>query len=233
MYSAECEIDLPQNPNYEQEISVTMNRTFEAAQKLLYKYQNERIAVLNFASATNPGEGVVNGARAQEESLCRCSTLYPCLNQKYLWDNYYNIHKANYDFKYSDACIYTPDITVIKTDTNIPERMERDKWFNVDVITCAAPNLRQAPSIVTFEEQYDIHCKRAVKILSAAIKDGASVLVLGAFGCGAFCNDPKAVAKAYKDVLKNFYGYFKVVEFAIFCNESQSYNNLVFSNVFK
>lgn len=144
------------------------------------------------------------------------STLYPCLNQKYLWDNYYNIHKANYDFKYSDACIYTPDITVIKTDTNIPERMERDKWFNVDVITCAAPNLRQAPSIVTFEEQYDIHCKRAVKILSAAIKGGASVLVLGAFGCGAFCNDPKAVAKTYKDVLKNFYGYFKVVEFAVF-----------------
>ena len=84
MYSAECEIDLPQNPNYEQEISVTMNRTFEAAQKLLYKYQNERIAVLNFDSATNPGGGVVNGARAQEESLCRCSTLYPCLNQKYL-----------------------------------------------------------------------------------------------------------------------------------------------------
>ena len=71
MYSAECEIDLPQNPNYEQEISVTMNMTFEAAQKLLYKYQNERIAVLNFASATNPGGGVVNGARAQEESLCR------------------------------------------------------------------------------------------------------------------------------------------------------------------
>ena len=64
MYSAECEIDLPQNPNYEQEISVTMNMTFEAAQKLLYKYQNERIAVLNFASATNPGGGVVNGARA-------------------------------------------------------------------------------------------------------------------------------------------------------------------------
>lgn len=62
------------------------------------------------------------------------STLYPCLNQKYLWDNYYNIHKANYDFKYSDACIYTPDITVIKTDTNIPERMERDKWFNVDIM---------------------------------------------------------------------------------------------------
>lgn len=71
LYSAECEIDLPQNPNYEQEISVTMNMTFEAAQKLLYKYQNERIAVLNFASATNPGGGVVNGARAQEESLCR------------------------------------------------------------------------------------------------------------------------------------------------------------------
>ena len=58
-------------------------------------------------------------------------------------------------------------------------------------------------------------------------------MVLGAFGCGAFCNDPKAVAKAYKDVLKNFCGYFKVVEFAVFCNESQSYNNLVFSNVFK
>ena len=71
MGSEMCIRDRPQNPNYEQEISVTMNMTFEAAQKLLYKYQNERIAVLNFASATNPGGGVVNGARAQEESLCR------------------------------------------------------------------------------------------------------------------------------------------------------------------
>lgn len=66
--------------------AVTKSKTFEAAMRLRKERPDAKIAVLNFASATNPGGGVKSGSSAQEESLCRCSTLYPTLNQRKLWD---------------------------------------------------------------------------------------------------------------------------------------------------
>ncbi len=59
-------------------IVVSGKRSLEAAE--VYAKQGKKVCVLNFASATNPGGGVVNGSSAQEECICRCTTLYPCLN---------------------------------------------------------------------------------------------------------------------------------------------------------
>ena len=129
------------------QVTVTNHRTFEAAGLIHERYPDKRIGVLNFASATNPGGGVVWGSSAQEESLCRCSTLYPALNQKNLLVNYYNFHRSRQDSLYTDRCIYTPDVKVIKSDTDYPERLDSSKFFNVDVIPCAAPNLRHADPI--------------------------------------------------------------------------------------
>ncbi|MDD7429045.1 MAG: TIGR02452 family protein, partial [Oscillospiraceae bacterium] len=191
-------------------ISVTAERTFQAAKRLTEKYVGEkRIAVHNFASATNPGGGVTRGSSAQEEALCRCSTLYPCLNTDKLFEEYYSMHKKRHDVRYTDACIYTPDITVFKTDTAFPELMPESEWFSVDILTCAAPNLRSepynsmnpgkgAPVKMTDNELLSLHKKRGRHILGIAAENGDDILVLGAFGCGAFRNDPQIVARAYK-----------------------------------
>ncbi|MBR6570475.1 MAG: TIGR02452 family protein [Clostridia bacterium] len=232
LYREEDEVESADNPQYDTTIQVTMNRSYQAAGLLRAKYPDERIAVLNFASATNPGGGVVTGARAQEESLCRCSTLYPCLNQPHLHEQYYRFHKQAGSCLYTDACLYTPDVMVIKKDINIPVRSPEEDWFKVDILTCAAPNLRYNPSLLNADEQYRLHVKRARKILSIAAAKRDTVLVLGAFGCGAFSNDPHAVAKAYSDVLKEYEGYFKCVEFAVFCAGTETENYRAFYQAF-
>jgi uncharacterized protein (TIGR02452 family) len=121
---------------------VTKNRTFEAA---LY-YKGQKTAVHNFASASTPGGGVVNGATAQEECLCRCSDLYDCLNVKENWDKYYTPHRREQNPIHNDDIIYTPNVIVFKSDTPTPTLLDEKDWYNVDVITCAAPNLRETPS---------------------------------------------------------------------------------------
>ncbi len=205
-------------------VTVSRHSTFEAARKLHKKYPDKRIAVLNFASATNPGGGVTRGSSAQEEALCRCSTLYPTLKQKPMWEQFYNVNRNEKNVLHSDACIYSPDVIVFTHE-----------WFAVDVISCAAPNLRNVVSnaynvesgdavAVTSDELYQIHLKRARHIMTVAAANQTDMLVLGAFGCGAFANDPHVVAKAMFDALKEFGGCFDLVEFAIYCRSYETEN---------
>ena len=129
-----------------------------------------KVAVHNFASATNPGGGVVWGSSAQEESLCRCSTLYPVLNQKSLLTNYYDFHRSRQNPLYTDRCIYTPSVKVIKSDTDYPERLDSNRFFDVDVITCAAPNLRHAEPVSDAELER-LHLQRGRRILDVAVEN--------------------------------------------------------------
>ena len=220
-------------------ITVTRSRSYEAAVRLTRQYPGKRIAVLNFASATNPGGGVVHGSSAQEESLCRCSTLYPTLDQGFLWQEYYNVNRASANVLHTDACIYSPGIVICKTDDDFPERLPRKDWVSVDVISCAAPNLRNTPANqynpenghavnILPDDLKRLHEQRARAILATAAAHKADILVLGAFGCGAFRNDPQVVAKAYANVLKDCRCYFDLVEFAIFCRDFETENYDVF-----
>lgn len=226
-------------------ILVSKDRSFEAAMRyaLSDEHSEKKIAVLNFASATNPGGGVEDGSSAQEESLCRCSTLYPVLAQTSLRNDFYEPHRRARNPLNNDDVIYSPEIVIVKTDTDYPERMEMDDWCVVDVITCAAPNLRKRTNrfsnghavqnvSVTPEELYNLQYNRAQHILNVAAGNDVEVLILGAFGCGAFENDPKIVAQAWKDALDEYAKYFDVIEFAIYTSAYEQKNYKAFADVF-
>ncbi len=235
------DMPLTETPEHPQPgiITVTQERTLAAAQRLHKADSSGKITVLNFASATNPGGGVKKGSSAQEESLCRCSTLYQCLDTNRLMEQFYGMHRKRKDLRYTDTCIYTPGIVVFNTDTRFPERMPEQEWFSVDVMTCAAPNLRKVPYnrmnkgyaepiTLTDAELLAIHKQRGEHLLNIAAAHGTDYLVLGAFGCGAFANKPEIVAQAYKEILPSYLGYFKEVCFAVYCPPKDPKNYQVF-----
>lgn len=230
---------LPLRPEQKAGIAVTKARTLEAAMRIRKKHPDWRVSALNFASATNPGGGVKQGSSAQEECLCRCTNLYPMLSQKRMWDGYYNKNRSARNPLHSDACIYSPQVTVLKTDEDYPRLMDEKDWEKVDIISCAAPNLRPMPGSslnpeagktpdITPQELYDLHLFRAKTIMGIAVENGADALVLGAFGCGAFMNDPAVVAEAWRDAVQDMGDYFEYLEFAVFCKPHETMNYDVF-----
>ena len=223
-----CEINI--DPSKVGDIRVTVFDTLESAINLEKEFPSKCVAILNFASSKTPGGGVLSGSKAQEESICRRSTLYPCINTKELHYAYYLKNIKEKKVLGTDALIYTPDIYIIKDNKALPMSLNQEDYHQVDVITCAAPNVRGHKEI-TDEELYKVHLKRAEHILCAAIDNNVDIIVLGAFGCGAFGNNPKVVAKAYKDILKKYRYYFDVVEFAIYSPNQNNVNYDIFKEV--
>lgn len=220
-------------------IIVSSKRTFEAASG----YKGMKTAVLNFASAVSPGGGVVKGSSAQEESLCRISTLYPCLKTRYIWNNFYLPHRNGGDRRNNDDTIYTPGVIVFKTDDSYPREMREEQWYSVNVLTTAAPDLRRpkyagdrAGVTLSDGELFSLHAKRIRRILTIASGEGNEAVILGAYGCGAFRNPPFLVAEAFKKVIEEgFLDKFKVIEFAIYSNPDgrPSDNLMAFREVFR
>ena len=222
-------------------LRVSKRRSFEAAQR----YMGKKVCVLNFASATNPGGGVVKGSSAQEECLCRCSTLYPNLNCREMWDGFYSPHRRSGNPLHNDDCIYTPGVVVFKTDEATPYLLPERMWYTVDVLTCAAPNLRERPSNemnpregkrsvhISEEQLQKLHEKRMRRILDLAVEQKAEVLILGAFGCGAFSNPPEVVARAEKTVVEDYRYCFRDIEFAVYCSPGDDTNYRVFSKIMR
>lgn len=218
---------------------VSTKRTFEAASC----YVGQKVAVHNCASSTNPGGGVTRGASAQEECLCRCSGLYFCLSVPEMMKGFYYPHRNAKNPINNADIIYTPDVAVFKTDTNHPKLMDEKDWYDVDVITCVAPNLRERPSNrfnqnngdhavkVSDKELFEIHKKRLTRILDVAALNNAEVVILGAFGCGAFQNKPEVVSRAAKEVITEYLHVFKTIEFAVYCSPRDDTNFRVFKRV--
>ena len=161
-----------------------------------------KVAVLNFANPHVPGGGVTRGAKAQEESLCRSSNLYPCLISKSVTKKYYEYNKAKDRF-FSDRIIYSPSVVIFKDDGNVPHLMPESMWTKVDIITCAAPFLEN-PQSVPPATLRDVFVYRIRNIFEVAVDNEVNTLILGAFGCGAFNNPPQIVADAFKIVVDEY-----------------------------
>ena len=220
-------------------ITVSGDRSYDAAMRLHRQNPDAKIAVMNFANAFHAGGGVTKGSSAQEECLCRTSTLYPLLYRKYLRDTFYKHHYDLNTPKATDSLVYTEGVIICKTDEDLPKRMPKEDWVTVDVITIAAPDLREksnkhAPLVnggtyMNNAELFGYHVKRAIHMLTCAAAKKADILVLGAFGCGAFENNPEVVARAYKTALQEFPKVFDRIEFAVYCSPKSSRNYEVFN----
>ncbi len=155
------------------------------------------VACLVFASARNPGGGFLNGAQAQEESLARASALYGSLTAA---PAFYAHHRGDSDLRYSDRVIHSPRVPVFRDD--------RGRWLDapypVTFLTAAAPNTgqirRQQPA--SLASVPDVLRVRARRVLDIAAAHGERRLVLGAWGCGVFQNDPATVADAFAEALR-------------------------------
>jgi len=115
-------------------VRVTRRCSLEIA--LSPDFKGKKICVLNFASVTNPGGGVTRGSNAQEECLCRCSTLYECLRAALYEAHKEKLRDGMMTALYSDDCKYTPDVVVFKSDGDLPEPLPVFRWTKIDVISC-------------------------------------------------------------------------------------------------
>ncbi|GAA4146313.1 TIGR02452 family protein [Actinomadura keratinilytica] len=190
-------------------VEVTAETTLAAARRL--REGGHTPLALNFASAKNPGGGFLNGAHAQEEGLARSSALYASLTAA---REYYDFHRAQRDLLYSDHMIYSPDVPVFRDDAG---RLLEEP-YEVAFLTSPAPNrgaIRDERAAARIPEVLRL---RARKILAVAAHRGHRRLVLGAWGCGVFRNDPVEVAEAFAGPLAaggEFAGRFEHVVFAV------------------
>ncbi len=202
-------IVVPPRGSFATKVSVVNGSTLGAAQAL--GGANKSPFVLNFASAKNPGGGFLNGARAQEESLARASALYACIEGRAMYAH----HRASSDCLYTSWMIYSPDVPVLR-DCPSGELLETP--YLASFLTAPAPNakvvLERDPSRAA--EVIAEMRARVERSLAIAALHGHTKLVLGAWGCGVFGNDPKVVADAYAEQLAGAYhGVFQEIVFAI------------------
>lgn len=186
--------DLPDTDWYSVKPTIeVVNETTAQAAVRLQAAGKTNIVALNFASARNQGGGFLAGAMAQEEDLCRCSGLYPCLKSKPM---FYNENILCDDCFYTDNIIYSPNVPFFRNEHNL----FIETPFTLSIISSPAPNLNGAKDMDK-KMVAEVLVNRMDRILSVAASHGHTTLILGAWGCGAFGNDPKDVAELFKSAL--------------------------------
>jgi len=176
-----------------------------------------KAACLNMASNWNPGGGVHNGSRAQEECLCRRSNLLLSL---YSFDhrkkNIFGFLRQGESYPLQTfGGIYSPCVNIYKTK----DYTEYTGDPNItNVISVSAVNKPKLDENGQITKSYIPMVKGKIRtILRIAINHGHSKLVLGAFGCGAYGNPARQTAELFKAVLEEpeFNHSFEEICFAV------------------
>lgn len=209
-------------------VEVTGESSLQAAARMTAERPG-KVAVLNYASARNPGGGYLNGAQAQEEALCRASALYATLLRA---PEYYAHHRAERSAFYTDRVIHSPGVPVFRDDRG---RL-LDTPYTAGFLTSPAPNA----GVIRARTPQEAHripaalATRAERVLEVAAVRGYRRLVLGAWGCGVFRNDPAEVAGAFRALLTGegrFAGHFEQIVFGILSREDASPTRAAFERV--
>jgi len=172
------------------------------------------VAVLNFASAKNPGGGFLNGSLAQEEALAYSSGLYRTLVRH---SAYYEKNKACKSMMYTDHAIYSPLVPFFRADDfkllEVP--------VTTSIITLPAVNMGQVrQKREDVNKAKDVMKNRMRLPLAVFAHEKNTSIILGAYGCGVFQNDPNDIAGWWRELLidENYSSCFKRVIFAVLDN---------------
>ncbi|KAH0785965.1 TIGR02452 family protein [Histomonas meleagridis] len=203
-------------------ISIHNESTVDACYRLVQQENKSNVCALNFGNSIHPGGLFATNARAQEESICRCSSLYYSLIQKH---EFYEYNRQNTKGEASNYLIFSPNVPIWKKN----DFTLLDKPILASFITSAAVDCLSVRKGINIDETND---SRIQTILKCCIENNVEHIILGAFGCGAFHNNPKKISNCFKKYLveQNMKSYFETVTFSIYGDQ----NNLkVFRDTFR
>jgi uncharacterized protein (TIGR02452 family) len=199
--------------NRDTDIAVANETTLSAAYRLVVEHGHAKTLCLNFASAKNPGGGFLGGSQAQEESLARSSALYASLLTQ---NAYYDANRSCRTTLYTDHVILSPRVPVFRDDQGqlLPEP------YLLSILTSPAVN---AGAIKKNEPEKEnlirpTMARRIANVLAVSAINGYEHLILGAWGCGVFRNDPGVIAELFAEALLHnglFRNRFRSVTFAV------------------
>ncbi len=205
--------------NHPTKIIVTNQTTLDATRDLI-KSGNEDVLCLNFASAKNPGGGFLGGSQAQEESLARSTGSYKSLIKS---TAYYETNREIGSCFYTDYMIYSPNVPIIKNE----EGENMNELVSCGIITAPAVNT----GVVRRKERHrmseveTVMKRRIEKVLAIALAHQHQSIVLGAWGCGVFQNDPVLIAQYFKSIIEGkFKDEFREIVFAIYSKNEKFIN---------
>jgi uncharacterized protein (TIGR02452 family) len=195
-------------------LEITTETTLQAAKRLCGENPSDDPLALNFASAKNPGGGFLGGSQAQEESLARSSALYPCIAPM---TEMYDYNRGRPTCLYSHYMIHSPRVPVFRDDAGTL----LETPYRVSILTAAAVNA----GAVRGQEAHRLGQikptmrARTARVLWVGHRHGHRTLILGAWGCGVFQNNPAMVAGLFADELRpggRFANVFERVVFAVY-----------------
>ena len=205
-----CEYD-PRNPVWVSSVQLQENKvqfevTNETTIQACIRLWERTPLVLNFASGLKPGGGFLTGGNGQEESICRSSALYSMIRDSRMYEFNNRNHRAPY---YSDWMTFTPSVPVFRDD----DGNFLDGPIPVAFVNAAAVN--RSVRNVNHTLANKIMSQRMHKVLRIAAANNFTHLILGAWGCGVFQNQPRKIAQLWHEVLSRFDHAFETITFVI------------------